>query len=220
MSVVITKLATTVRKLVRAGYGDASEMPMHLTPGGELITTQGLPYKTELVRQGNSWACTIATGSAFVPVAAMPTTLTNLELYNGEPAGGKSYIIDTISTMNLTSEAEAGSITVVAQLIVVPSAAATDDANQLITSLSGKPTYAGFAKRQAAGTKATANKWVILGSGNHYPATAIGGGVTVDCKGLFIVRPGMTFGINAVFGKAAGTAIQGITWHEVQLENQ
>src|SRR3954466_14614029 len=88
-------------------------------PGGELLTVNGLPLKTESVRLGDVWTCQIATASAFTNVAAMPTTRAELALYNGEGGGGKSLIIDSVWFLSLTSVTAAASATIIYQVAAV-----------------------------------------------------------------------------------------------------
>ena len=49
------------------------------------------------------------------------------------------------------------------------------------------------------------------------PWATIGLGAVAEINGGIIVRPTYTLGINAVVGTAAGTAIMGLSWYEVQL---
>jgi hypothetical protein len=80
-------------------------------------------------------------------VNAWPTTRAELVLYNGEPAGGKSYVIDSAFMADISSAAAAQSKALLAQLVAAATAP-TDDTAQLITSRSGRaptalPTRAG-----------------------------------------------------------------------------
>ena len=199
----------------------ASQETQLVTNGrGDLLVAQSLPPKAELVRLGGSWSARIATGSAFTYVAAWPTTRAELVLYNGEVAGGKSYIIDSAWLYNLTSMAAAQHIVMLAQLVPVVATVPTDDTAQLINSLSGKTAYSGRAKRAVANTAAgqTTNLWDII-STSHPSAmtTNLGAAIYTELFGKYIVPPGGVFALNAVAGTAVGTAIIGVTWHEVQL---
>ena len=189
-------------------------------PRGDLLVAQALSPRSELVRLGDSYAVAIATGSAFAPVAAWPTTRAELILWNGEDPGGKSYVIDSAWVASITSVAAASSITLLGQ--VVPSkgvAAPTDDTAQIISSLSGRSSnYGGRARRAVANTAfCIANGWQALGAVAASPSASIGAGAFAECEGRFIIPPGGTFGLNAVFSTAAGTAIAGLSWHEIQL---
>mgnify|MGYP007100049530 CR=1 FL=1 len=170
--------------------------------------------KTEIARTGGLNTVRIASGNAFTNVAALPTTRAELVLYNAEVSGGACYVIDSVWYLGITSMAAAGSVALIAQIVVAPSAP-TDNTSQLITNNRGT-TYAGRATRAIAQTTAVANKWELLNSSqNGGAATAqIGLASYAECWGKFVIRPGDMFAVNAVAGTAAGTAIMGITWAE------
>jgi hypothetical protein len=205
--------------IVRRGsvpdYNDGSTSQISINPRGEQLEVNALPLKAEYVRLGDSWSCQTATGSAFAPVAAMPTTLAVLALYNGNPNPGATLVIDAIWYMSLTSMAAASSATVIYQ-VSASAAALTDDAAQLINSPMGK-VYSGLTKRAINVTTMTANKWTAVGCGPASAAASIGYGVFCEINGGIQVRPGSTLGVNAVVGTAVGTAVMGIAWHEIYL---
>lgn len=209
-----------VRGTNRPSFTEGTPVPEQLNGGGERIVTQGLPPKSELTRLGNTWTCSIATASAFTFVAVWPTTRAELVLYNNEPDGGKSYIVDSAFLVNITSQAAAQPFSLLAQLAPPKTAAApTSDANQLIYSRTGKPNYSGRALRAVANTAfAVANKWEIIGNAAVSPMTTnLGNSIYVDLYGGWVVPPAATFCLAGLAGTAAGTAICGVTWHEVQL---
>jgi hypothetical protein len=180
-------------------------------PGGEQLFANALPTKTESVRLGDCWTVQIATGSAFTPVAANPTTRAELALYNGESGGGKSYIIDSIWYYSITSQAALACCTIVYQVAQV--AALTNDTAQLINSPLGK-VYGGRALRAVAVTTMTANKWVAVAASASAATATIGFGCVANVDGGIIVTPGMTLGVNAVVGTGAGSALMGFSWRE------
>lgn len=204
-----------VRANQRPQQGQGADSAMAILPGGEQLFANGLPLKTESARLGDLWSCQIATGSAFTNVANMPTTRAELALYNGEPGGGKSYIIDTVWFLSLTSITALSNATLIYQ--VASAAALTDDTAQLINSPLGK-TYGGKAKRAVAVTTMTANKWAVLGCGTNAATASIGFGVFAEINGGIILTPGMTLGVNAVVGTATGTSLVGFSWREEVLQ--
>jgi hypothetical protein len=179
-----------------------------MNPRGDLCVAQALPPKSELARmQSGRWGVAIATASAFAPVAAWPTTLGNIVLYNGEPGGGKSYLIDTVWAVSITSLAAASSFSLLAQVSNVGVAAPTDDTAQLITSLTGSGAYGGRAKRAVANTAfALTNKWDVLEvAGGLATTTTIGAGVKAEVYGGIILPPAACLAVNVVASTAAGT---------------
>lgn len=179
----------------------------------------GEPFlpKTEFARRAALNTVRIASANAFTHVAALPTTRAELVLYNSEPAGGNCFIIDSVWHLGITSMAAAGSVALIGQIVVAPSAP-TNNTSQLITNNRGE-TYAGRALRAIAQTSAVANKWEVLQSSNSGgSATAqIGLASYAECWGKFVIKPGNMFAVNVVAGTAAGTGIMGITWAETSL---
>lgn len=197
----------------RPSYGDGS-FSAYMTPRGDLSIVQGLPPKADLARLGASWSAVIPTGSAFTPVAAMPTTRSELALYNGY-TDTTCLVIDGIWVYSLTSLAAATGFTVLYQVAQV--AALTDNTAVLVNSPIGK-TYGGSVLKALGTTTMTANKWAtVASSGGISTTTTIGSGLYAPVDGGVIVKPGFTLGVNAVMSTAAGTALMGVAWHEVAL---
>lgn len=185
---------------------------------GDLFTAQSLPSKAELVRLANSWSIVTPSANHFTPVAAMPTTRAEMVLYNGEPANGKSYLIDAVFAIADTSIAAAGVLTLLGQTLA-SGTAPTDNAAVLVNSRACKASYAGKAKKAIANTAfAIADKWEVLApSALSSATTAIGLAAYAELNGGFLIPPGGLFLANMIAGTGAGTALIGVVWHEVQL---
>ena len=203
-----------VRRNAIPDYNDGSTSQMAITSRGDTLVANSLPFATEYVRLDSTWTCQIATGSAFTNVANMPTTLAEFVLYNGESSTGKSYIINSIWWLSLTSLTAASGVTIIYQ--VGAPAAPTDDTAQLINSPLGS-TYGGSAKRSVSDTSMTANKWAAVAATPAGAAASIGLGVVADINGGIILKPGFSLGLNAVAGTAAGTSLMGVCWSELFL---
>ncbi len=183
-------------------------------PRGDLCVAPALLPKTELTRLANTWYVVTPTGSAFAPVAAMPTTLAVLAIYNGY-TDTTCLVIDQISFTALTSAGAATNITILAQVLQVT--ALTEAATVLVTSPLGK-TYSGSVLKAINVTTMVANKFAIVGVGTSGGASVgIASGAVAEIGGGIIVKPGFTLGVNALAGTASGTALMGILWHEVKL---
>ncbi len=219
----LTKLLGRVRNLTVPSYGDGEPGQMiDINPRGEGLFSQGLPERSELVRQGKSWGAAIPTGSAFTFVAAWPTTRSELVLQNGEDKGGATYIIDRVWLANITSQAAAQPYSLLGQLVpaALNVALVADNTAVLRHSLSGKlKNYTGRAQLVMADTTwAVANQWFTLGDAVESPMTTnLGGSLETFCFGRYLVPPGAAFCLAGLAGTAAGTAIAGIEWHEAQL---
>lgn len=211
-----------VREQAVPNYADGDQKIPQMNRRGELLLSQAMPERSELVRLGNSWGAQIPTGSAFTYVAAWPTTRAELVLCNGEPAGGPTYLIDRVWMANITSEAAAQPSSILAQIapVTLAVAKAADNAAVLRESLSGvKKAYTGNACLALANTAfALANLWFPLGGGIMAPMTTnLGGTCEADCKGRYEIPPGAAFCLAGLAGTAAGTAILGVEWHETQI---
>ena len=199
-------------------------VPM-LNSRGDFLVAQALPPKAELVRSGRSWHASIPTGSAFTTVAGWPTTRGELILSNGEPVSGLSYVIDYVWAAEIVTETAASFLALLGQISPAGSVAvATDNANVLRTSLSGRSgSYASNAKLALANTAfGVASKWMVLPNQNAPlgpGAVSIGQLATANVDGLLIVPPQATLALNVVVGTAVASAgLMGVAWHEVQLD--
>ena len=197
----------------RAKYSQGVDVPVTITNGGEMLVTAGLPAKTEGVRLRDSWSMVIPTESQFAGVAAFPTTRAELVLYNGEPGGGQSYIIDTVGLVCTVSTAALSNATIIYQ---VNGTGITDEVLVLINSPVGD-TYNGKATKDLATTAFVANKWTPLASGTQAATASIGFGIVAEVNGGIILRPGMALGVNAVVGTATGDYVMSISWQEAVL---
>jgi len=205
-----------IRRNFAQDYGEG-EGRIQANNRGDLLVAQALPPKSDLARLGNTWVTAIDTADAFTYVAGWPTTRAELVLFNNEPAGGKSYLLDAAFLYGVTSQAAAQPATLAGQLVAPGVAAPTDNTSLLITSRSGKPNYGGKARKAIANTAfAVANRWEVLGSVQSPMTTNLGAALYVELLGGFIVPPQGAFCLAGIAGTAAGTAICGAVWHEVQ----
>ena len=190
---------------------------------GDLCVAQSLPAKTEYVRLGGTWSARIPLASHFSTVAAQPTTRAELVLFNGEPAGGKSYLIESVEFLADVTQAVATQIALLGQIVPnigLAVAAPTDNAAILRNSRSGRGTFSSNAKLALANTAfAIADRWEVLGSAISGAAGSIGLAAYAEVYGGFIIPPQAVFCINAIVGTAAAaSATMGICWDEVQLD--
>lgn len=185
---------------------------------GDLRVAQGLPPMTELVRLGKTWSTAIPTGSAFTYVNAWPTTRAELVLRNAYSDGATVLVMHSAWMVDVSSAAAAHSKALLAQL-VPGHAAVTNDTTALVTSRSGDTYGAGAnkAERDLALTTMIANMWELIGRAVTPNAATIGTGVVANMDG-WLVYPGDAIGFAGVASTAAGTAIIGCTWHEVQFD--
>ena len=215
---MLIKIAGRVRGLFAGNYPENREDEQaHVNSRGDLIMVQGLPAKAEIVRMGDSWQVINATG--VTALTALPTTAAALVLWNGEPASGKSYVIDSAAVdCRVVDVTQIGTLSLFAMMNKTPVTAPTDAA-LTIRSLIGK-TYGGKA-RTVVGATVVNDGWFPCGSTVPVGPT-LAGQVwkthDADLRGFYIVPPGGAFNIHAVqVGGGASACFFTLRWHEVQL---
>jgi hypothetical protein len=216
---MLVKIAGRVRGLFSGNYPENREdEQFHLNSRGDMIVAQGLPQLTEIVRLGDSWQVSNATPIA--ALTAIPTTNCGLAIWNGESAGGKSYVIDSVAATEVVVDATQSNMTTLFVMNNKTPVTAITDAGLTIRSLSGR-TYGGKARTLLTGTTIVNDGWFPAGSSAPAAAAVAGSGwktADVPLNGLYIVPPGGQFNLHA--SKVAATASQmvfTIRWHEVQL---
>lgn len=207
----------------RPAYADLDDQPLAISESGELFVSQALPERCELVRLGCGFGAAIPTASAFTFVNAWPTTRGELVLWNGETVGsGKTYVIDRVWLTNITSQAAAQPYSLLGQIAPtsLAIAAPTDNTAVLRHNLLGKSTLVNSnARLMLANTAfAVANQWFTLGNGPISPMTTnLGASMEALVYGRYLIPPGAAFCLAGLAGTAAGTAICGVEWFEVQM---
>lgn len=185
----------------------------------EQLVSQGLPDRTELVRQGNSWSTRLLTDVA--GVLTLPTTAAQHVFHNGEAAGGKSYILESVIFHVAVAPTDVdGGAGLIFQLS--KGAVTTVSAAQavLVNSLSGKGSYGGLAAFDDANTIVDSG-WTELPLG---PGPGFGVQWTANHKlysnfapGLIIIPPGVTFALCLMCIDTTMTGRPAFIWHEVQI---
>lgn len=216
---MLLKIAGRVRGLFAGNYPENREdEQFHLNSRGDQLVAQALPERTEIVRLGDSWQVQNAT--AVAAATALPTTTAGLQLWNGEPAGGKSYVIDSVAATEIVVDATQSDCTALMVCNNKTPVAAPVDAGLVIRSMSGR-TYGGKARTILTATAMVNDGWFPAGN-SVAPAAAVAGSgwkqTDVPLNGLYIVPPGGQFNIQAVkVAAAASQMVYTIRWHEVQL---
>src|SRR4051794_18905399 len=137
----LIKVAARVRGLFAGNYSENREdEQLQLNNHGDLLVAQGLPELTELVRLGDSWQVANSAGQA--ALTALPTTVAGLSLWNGEPATGKCYAIDSFGSWEAVVDATQTDVTAIFACNNKTPVTAPADAALAVRSLSGK-TYGG-----------------------------------------------------------------------------
>jgi hypothetical protein len=215
---MLVKIAGRVRGLFSGNYPEnREEEQAHINNRGDLIVAQGLPEKTEIVRMGDSWQ--VSNASGITALTALPTTTAALSLWNGEPASGKCYVIDSVAVnVRILDVTQPGTLSLFAMMNKTP-VGAPSDAGLVIRSLIGK-TYGGKA-RTLVGGSVTNDGWFPCGS-TPTVGTVVAGAVwkthDIDLRGFYIIPPGGMFSLHsAQLGGGSSGTFHTIRFHEVVI---
>ena len=174
----------------------------------------------EQVRNGRAFYISNAIGSPVAPVTAIPTTAVILALYNNEPDGGRSYVLDYVWAFNVAVT----SVTIfhsgiIGQLGQIREAIPTNAA-PVIKSANGMGKLDSRARTVVGTTVAsfTAGGWFPMGdSWINSVITLPGHSKIVNVDGRIIVPPGRYFGLHVLSSITTQTYIMGIGWTEKNL---
>lgn len=216
---MLVKIAGRVRGLFAGNYPENREDEQaHLNSRGDLLVSQSLPERTEIVRMGDSWS--VMTSAAFAPLIALPTTVSALQLWNGEQSNGKSYVIDRVQCSEIVADATQSNSTALFACLLRPPVATPTDAALTIRSLSGRNAYSGRARTVVGGTIAN-DGWFPIGTSAPTAAAPAGSAwkvTDVALNGIYMIPPGASFNLHAVKAAAtAGQCLLSVIWHEVQM---
>lgn len=217
--------ATLVSRIVgmirgaAVGIGSVNtESELECRPQGELLVAGGATEREELTRLGGSWIFQAA--AAVASVTAFPTTAALLTLWNGEPAGGKTYVIDDLfTTVAAQTAATAFSASMLAMVGKKTRAVPATPLGGPF-SLTGQTAYAGKAVLMASETGLTNDGWFAVGNSiDCIGAVTIAPGPsrTAPINGKILIRPGQALYLSSLATAAAVTVFLGGTFHEVQL---
>lgn len=221
---VLTK--ARIRKLLDAlGKGaEGDEETLVMDQQRNLLTSAGAAAYTDIVRVGRAFY--VNTTSAVAAVVAVPTTACLFAIYNNEPDGGRSYVIDWVAASNVVSTAVASQAQVIVNLGQVREAAPTDGglvikkANGLGGGSSDTRARTILTATALPATTGVATNWIPVGGNGVKPGVAgtPGYGMWQNVDGRFIVPPGRYFAMH-VIANVVGETFQGfIGWHERQID--
>lgn len=209
-------MTTLIQGMLR---GTTDEKKLEVNQKGELLTAQGLLPYAEMTRRYEGWSA-ISTAGA-VSLVARPTTLANVTLWNGEPDGGKSYIIDRIFSHILVSGAEQGRLSL--WVCSHPIGTATPDTGVLAAAVNQKNgnrggLYNGLSVFDIADT-CIDQGWYPWGNSVDYELTGVlpGSALDVRVEGRLIVPPSAGISLQVVATVNDNTCCCGLSWYEVPL---
>lgn len=218
------KLFGRIRKLLEGFDWEApgaDPVELTLTPQLEILVASGAAPFREITRMGRAFY--VNTTTAVAAVVAIPTTGHMVSIYNNEPDGGRSAVVDWIAASGVAKTAAAGQQQMICNVGQVREAIPADAA-LTIKKLNGVGTgndtrirtiLTGTALPAATGLAAN---WFPFGPSFGSPGVgaAPGHGAWVPVDGRIIVPPGRYFAIH-VLADVTGSTYQGfISWHELQ----
>jgi len=213
-----------VRKVLEgidgAAPGDAEQQIALSQQLEQLIAAGASPYG-EVVRVGRAFMA--GSQAAIAAVVAIPTTAHMFAIYNNEPDGGRSYIIDWISAVNIVSTAVSSSATLLANVGQIREAIPTDampagalrKANGLGSGNDTKVRAILNATALPAGTGVAANWFPASPTFAKSGAVATPGyGHWQPVDGRYIVAPGRYFALHVLANVVGETFLVQVGWHE------
>lgn len=197
------------------------EMQVALNGQGEELVVFGTQPSQENVRGGRAFWVANAIGTPVAAVTAIPTTAAILSIYNNEPDGGRSCVIDYVWAFNVAvtsvTQFHAGMIAVLGQVReAIPAAGApvikhNSGMGKIDTRV--RPVVAALP----AGTGLAAHWRPIGNMWRSSVVTLPGLAQFVPVDGRIIVPPGRYFGVHVLSSITTHTYICGIGWTEKQL---
>jgi len=196
------------------------EVEVAVTSMGEQLITNAVAPGVEVSRIGRAFK--VNTTSSVASVIALPTTAVTIALYNNEPDGGRSYIIDQVFAMFTTNSAAIDTVGIIGCLGQVREAIPANSALVVQNLIGGtkldtraRTIIGGTA---LPGTTGFAGQWFPIGSSVAAAVTSLPGfQQTVDVQGRFIVMPGRYFALHTLGTVITISAQVGLIWHEKYL---
>lgn len=222
MDVLVKGRIRKIYDALSAG-AEGDEETLVLDQQRNLLTSQGNAAYTDIVRLGRTFY--VNTTTAVAAVVAIPTTAVAMALYNNEPDGGRSFVIDWVAAQNVVSTAVASQAQLLANLGQVREAAPTDGAlvikkaNGLGGGSNDTRARTILTATALPATTGVATNWVPVGSNGVKPGAAgtPGYGMWQNLDGRFIVPPGRYFAVHVLANVVGETFQVFVGWHERQL---
>lgn len=213
----IRKSTGRVRGL-SAGFNKDDDEQVAMTSTGEMLVVDGLPSKTDLVRQGNSWVCT--NYNAFATQLALSSNA-QYAIFNSA-ANPNHLVVDSVCCVQQDDFSSNERYTVLAQVNAFNPASFTANTAATITSMSGRPKYDGYVIPYGQGDPmASATKWQPIGTsqpctfGDRF--TTRWQAIEIPLYGQWFVPPGQGFIVRLQITTINGPQRVGasIRWHEL-----
>ena len=207
---------STMLQGLRRGGGGTQEVTIGASRQGALHVAPLHLSHAELSRQGVGWSA--MNTSALAALVVRPSTVANFTLFNNEPEGGLSYVMDRAFAFNLVSTAAEGRYGL---WLCVHKKGLVSPTNDITVRAShrGRANYGGSSICDTAMT-VTDDGWFPYGQTSDVEPTGVlpGGIVTVDLFGRLIVPPQCGISTQVVAAVTGETFTSGFAWFEMQLD--
>ena len=207
---------TSLLRAIYRGAGGEDERSLVTDRRSNLLTAFGLPDYTELVRMGVVWSA--MNTAALAALVVRPSTVANFTLFNNEPEGGLTYIIDRAFGFNLvTTAAEARQ----GMWLCCHPRGLVSPVND-ITARGSHACKANYGGRAFLATNFTVtnNGWFPVGQTTDVEPTGVlpGAVLTWHAEGRLLVPPQCGISTQFVASVVGETWTSGFAWYEAQLD--
>ena len=201
-------------KVIREG-GSGEELNVKGGVRGDLHISDYLPKYATLTSLGRGMIAGCTTAVATLQV--IPTTTSLLTLFNGEAAGGKSYIIERFFASVWASGSQApGGVGIWA--CIHHSGQTMGTADLTIDTLDGDP-YGGMGIADVGATVHN-DVWYPWTNNANFKEGDLdnGGNIGYDVEGRIVIKPTYAISLHCVSPDADITVKVGLSWFEVQID--
>lgn len=225
------KVLGRIRKMLEAvdPASPGEEKQLTLSPQLELLIAQGAAPYREIVRTGRAFYVNTTAAVASILPATGLTTAHSLALYNGEPDGGRSYVIDWVACTNVVTTTSVAAQAQLMGLVGQVREAIPTDAGLTIKKANGMGGTVDSKARTILtatalpGTTGLQANWFPIATNGIKPnvvaaTTDVGYGCYSQIDGRLILSPGRYFAMATYAQATTETFVCFIGWHEVQLQ--
>lgn len=209
-------METKIRGIRDGGSGE--EVAIKASLHGSLLASQYLPYGALLTAKGDSWQ--IMATAAIAALVVRPTDTAMLTLWNGEAAGGKSYIIERVFTHALVTGTQQDMFGIWLQLNDIGMTQPATAPITAITSNRGVANYGGNAIVDVGHTVVDIAAWFPWGPYGEAEATGVlpGSIACAEINGRIIVPPTAGLSVTVVAGTTDVDCCCGFHWYEAVID--
>ncbi len=204
---------------IRDGTDAGEEKALAVSNLGDLYAIQAAAPYAELTRLGGGWSA-IAT-AATNALVVRPSTTAQFTVWNGESAGGKSYVIDRLFTHNLVSTNALSFYSIWAVVHPAGMTAPGEDIAASATNITGNSgkVYTGNAE-VGVGETVVDNGWYPWATSTEVATATVlpGSHLVAEVAGRLIVPPQGGISLTVVCSLTTQTFTTGLSWYEVQLD--